>query len=144
LGAVPRGLAAARELDRRGVAVVVLERGEAVGARWRSRYAGLRLNTFAGFSHLPGRRLPRAAGRYASRDAFVDYLDRYARDYGLDVRLGVEAQRIDRNANGWSVTTSAGALLAPYVMATGGTPSQRCPTGRRDRPLPDRCCTRRS
>ena len=101
-------------------AVVVLERGEAIGARWRSRYAGLRLNTFAGFSHLPGRRLPRAAGRYASRDGFVEYLECYARDYRLDVRLGVDAQRIQRDANGWSVTTSAGARLAPYVVVATG------------------------
>jgi putative flavoprotein involved in K+ transport len=120
IGSGPAGLAAARELDRRRFAVVVLERGEAIGARWRSRYAGLRLNTFAGFSHLPGRRLPRAAGRYASRDGFVEYLERYARDNGLDVRLGVEAQRIDRAANGWGVTTSEGALSAPHVVVATG------------------------
>jgi putative flavoprotein involved in K+ transport len=120
IGSGPAGLAAARELNRRGLAVVVLERGDAVGARWRSRYAGLRLNTFAGFSHLPGRRLPRAAGRYASRDGFVEYLDRYARDHGLDVRLGVDAQRVDGDPHGWSVATPNGALAAPYVVVATG------------------------
>jgi putative flavoprotein involved in K+ transport len=68
IGGGPAGLATAGELARRGVAVVVMERGEAVGDRWRSRYEGLRLNTFRGFSHLPGQRLPRAAGRYAFRE----------------------------------------------------------------------------
>ena len=96
IGGGPAGLATAGELGRRGIAVVVIERGRALGARWRSRYDGLRLNTFRGFSHLPGRRLPRAAGRYASRDAFVDHLVAYAQARKLDVRVGVEALRIER------------------------------------------------
>jgi putative flavoprotein involved in K+ transport len=120
IGSGPAGLATARELGRRGVAVVVLERGEAVAARWRSRYAGLRLNTFSGFSHLPGRRLPRAAGRYASREAFVEYLGHYVRENDIDVRLGVDAQRIDPDVHGWSVTTSDGAWSAPYVIVATG------------------------
>jgi putative flavoprotein involved in K+ transport len=121
IGSGPAGLATARELDRRGIGVVVVERGDAVGARWRSRYAGLRLNTFRGFSHLPGRSLPRAAGRYASRDAFVDYLDAYARDHDLDVRLAVEAQRVDRDEEDrWSVATSDGSWSARHVIVATG------------------------
>jgi cation diffusion facilitator CzcD-associated flavoprotein CzcO len=42
------------------------------------------------------------------------------RDHGLDVRLGVDAQRIDPDANGWSVTTSQGAWRAPYVIVATG------------------------
>ena len=91
IGAGPAGLAAAAELRRRGLAAAVLERGDALGARWRSRYEGLRLNTYRAFSHLPGMPLPRAAGRYVSRDALIAYLEEYSRRFGLDVRLGVEA-----------------------------------------------------
>jgi putative flavoprotein involved in K+ transport len=79
VGSGPAGLAAAAEVKRRGRGVVVLERGESVAARWRSRYEGLRLNTYRAYSRLPGSRLPRAAGRYASLQAFVAYLDDYAR-----------------------------------------------------------------
>src|SRR3954447_7597385 len=89
IGGGPAGVATAGELGRRGIAVVVMERGRALGARWRWRYDGLRLNTFRGFSHLPGRRLPRAVGRYASRDAFVDHLGAYAEALMLDVRVGL-------------------------------------------------------
>lgn len=121
IGAGPAGLAAAREIGRRGIGVVVIERGDAVGARWRSRYAGLRLNTFSGFSHLPGQRLPRAAGRYASREAFVDYLESYARGHGLDVRLGVEAARVDRDGgHNWTVATTEGAWSAGHVVVATG------------------------
>jgi cation diffusion facilitator CzcD-associated flavoprotein CzcO len=98
-----------------------MERGGALGARWRSRYDGLRLNTFRGFSHLPGRRLPRAAGRYASRDAFVDHLVAYAQSHGLDVRVGVEARRIEPDGrSGWSVATSEGPWRARHVIVATG------------------------
>jgi putative flavoprotein involved in K+ transport len=121
VGAGPAGLAAAAALRGRGVRAVALERGAAIGARWRARYDGLRLNTFRAFSHLPGMRLPRAAGRYASRDAFVAYLDDYAAQHSLDVRLGVEAQRIERAAsNGWVVDSSGGRFAAPNVVVATG------------------------
>src|SRR4029078_1858079 len=44
-GAVGAGLAAAATLTRAGVATIVLERSDWVGASWRARYDGLRLNT---------------------------------------------------------------------------------------------------
>src|SRR6478736_7908836 len=129
IGGGPAGLATAGELRRRGIAVVVIECGRALGARWRSRYDGLRLNTFRGFSHLPGRRLPRAAGRYASREAFVDYLEAYARDDRFDVRLGVDARRIDRDGrNRWTVATSQGSwAAADVIVATGWDAEPRFP-----------------
>jgi len=121
VGGGPAGIATAGELRRRGIEVVVMERGPALGARWRSRYDGLRLNTFRGLSHLPRRRLPRAAGRYASRDAFVDYLVAYARAHRLDVRLGVEALRVEPGErNAWTVATSDGPWSAPYVIVATG------------------------
>ena len=121
IGGGPAGVATAGELGRRGIAVVVMEGGRAVGARWRSRYDGLRLNTFRGFSHLPGRRLPRAAGRYASRDAFVDHLGAYAEALKLDVRVGLEARQIEADGrNGWTVETSEGPWSARHVIVATG------------------------
>ncbi|MBV9366471.1 MAG: FAD-dependent monooxygenase [Solirubrobacterales bacterium] len=58
VGSGPAGLGVAGELKRRGLEAVVLERAEAIAARWRSRYAGLRLNTFRAYSHLPGSPFP--------------------------------------------------------------------------------------
>jgi putative flavoprotein involved in K+ transport len=58
-GAGPAGLAAAAVLRKHGFETVVLESTEAVGARWRTRYNGLRLNTMRTFSTLPGYRMPR-------------------------------------------------------------------------------------
>ena len=121
IGSGPAGLGVAGELKRQGVEAVVLERGQAIAARWRSRYAGLRLNTFRAYSHLPGFPLPRDGGRYCSLEVFVAYLEDYARRNELDVRLGVEAQGVERDQPGrWRVISPDGEWAArSVVIATG-------------------------
>jgi putative flavoprotein involved in K+ transport len=120
-GAGPAGLATAALLRKRGFEVLVLERADAVGARWRARYEPLRLNTARAFSTLPGYRMPRGYGRYPRREDFVRYLERYAGHHRLPVRFGTALERIDRGEDQlWRLDTSAGTLLARYaVVATG-------------------------
>lgn len=121
-GAGPAGLAAAALLGKRGFQTIVLERTEAVGARWRTRYEGLRLNTMRTFSTLPGHRIPRRYGRYPRREDFIAYLEAYAAKHRLSLRFGTELHRVDRaeQDGGWHLETSSGPLLARYlVVATG-------------------------
>jgi len=114
-------LAAAAVLKRRGFDVLVIERGPAVGMRWRERYEGLRLNTMRVFSTLPGYRFARRYGRYPRREDLVEYLERYAAHHGLAVRFGTELRRVDAaDEGGWALETCEGPLLARYaVVATG-------------------------
>jgi putative flavoprotein involved in K+ transport len=125
IGAGPGGLAAAAMLKRRGVDVVVLERSDAVGASWRRHYDRLHLHTVRWLSHLPGLKIPRSQGRWVSRDGVVDYLERYARHHGLDVRLGVEVERLERAGDStraaWRVLTAGGDDVDAehVVVATG-------------------------
>jgi putative flavoprotein involved in K+ transport len=124
IGAGPAGLAAAAMLQRWGVATVVLERAEVVGASWRRHYDRLRLHTVRWLSDLPGVPLPRSEGRWVSRDGVVRYLDRYAAEQRLRVRLRTEVERVERaddgEGAGWLVRTSDGALPArSVVVATG-------------------------
>jgi putative flavoprotein involved in K+ transport len=120
-GAGPAGLATAALLRKKGFEVLVLERANAVGARWRTRYEPLRLNTARAFSTLPGYRIPRSYGRYPQREDFVAYLERYADHHRLPVRFDTMLDRIDRGEDGlWRLETSADPLLARYaVVATG-------------------------
>jgi len=67
VGAGPAGLASAAELQRAGLAAVVLER-DAVGSSWKGRYDRLRLNSSRWTSRLPGSRHARRAGVFPSRD----------------------------------------------------------------------------
>ena len=127
VGGGPGGLAAGAELRRRGLRPVVLERGPQVGTSWRAGYDRLHLHTVRGLSGLPGFGIPRAAGRWASRDAVIDYLERYRAHHELEVRADTEVERItaaEAGASGgarWVIHTTAGERLAArsMVVATG-------------------------
>jgi putative flavoprotein involved in K+ transport len=121
IGAGAAGLGVAVELRRRGVAdVVVLEHADCVASSWRARYDGLHLNTVRGLSGLPRHPIPRGAGTWPSREAFIAYLEDVATRSGVEVRFGVEVQRIDRDGNRWKVETSSGALRAGFVVVAAG------------------------
>ena len=111
VGGGPGGLAAAAELRRRGLRPVVLERGEQVGTSWRAGYDRLHLHTVRALSGLPGFGIPRAAGRWASRDAVIDYLERYRAHHDLEVRANTEVERITAVGTA-EATTSAGTAEA--------------------------------
>src|ERR1700761_7356169 len=90
VGGGPAGLAAGAGLRRRGLRPVILERGGQVGTSWRAGYDRLHLHTVRSLSGLPGFAIPRAAGRWAARDAVIDYLERYRAHHQLDVRGGTQ------------------------------------------------------
>ena len=120
VGCGSAGLSAAAKLKACGFEVALIERGEAVGMRWRGRYEGLRLNTMGRFSSLPGYRIPRRLGRYVRREDFVGYLEEYANHHRLSIDYGVELERVERDDGRWRLRTSAESLLARYaVIATG-------------------------
>lgn len=120
VGAGPAGLAVAASLSRRGVRPSVVDRGSAVGDSWRSRYDRLRLHTPRVQSALPGMRIPKASGRWVSRDDFVRYLTDYAAHHGIEPRFGTEVTRLDRDGDGWSATTGEGVLRARQVVLASG------------------------
>jgi len=126
IGGGPAGLAAAAELRRRGMHPVILERGEQVGTSWRAGYDRLHLHTVRGLSGLPGFGIPRKAGRWPSRDAVIDYLERYRARHALEVRGRTEVERIaaaaaDGDGVRWVIHTTAGERLpARSVVVAAG------------------------
>jgi putative flavoprotein involved in K+ transport len=120
VGAGPAGLGVGAELKRRRINVLLLERGPAVAPAWKDRYDGFRLNTSSWFSYLPGRRFPRAAGRWPPRDALVDYYQRYARDHGLRVCTQTTVERVERSSRGWRVLSDQAEFKAPFVVVATG------------------------
>jgi len=127
-GAGAAGLASAAMLQRAGVPCLVLERSGQVGASWRSRYDGLRLNTLGWMSTLPGHHVGRRARHFPTREEWVAYLERYAHHHDLRIEFGTEVQRIDRERGGWGIETSRGRLRARLVvLATGYDHDPRLP-----------------
>jgi putative flavoprotein involved in K+ transport len=119
VGAGPAGLALARELQRRGVRPVLLERGR-VGETWSRQYAGLRLHARADASALPGMPWRGTATPFPTADEMVAYLRAYAAHFALDVREGVTVTDAEPAEDGWSLRTDAGAWRSGrLVMATG-------------------------
>ena len=114
VGAGPAGLALARELRRRGVRPVLLERGR-VGETWARQYRGLRLHALAGSSSLPGMPWPGRGDRFPSGAEMVAYLRAYAERFAIDVREGV--------------TVTSAAPLSPGAEPRGATPGWRLGVG---------------
>lgn len=114
------GLATAAELRRAGVTALVLDRAEALGASWRQRYDRLKLNTTRWTSRLPHTPYPKGTPLYPSRDEVVAYLERFAADNALDVKLRTRVERIDREDGGWRVRTSGGDFVVPEVVVATG------------------------
>jgi putative flavoprotein involved in K+ transport len=120
VGAGAAGLSAAAELQARNVPARVLERSDRVAESWRNRYDSLFLNTPRFTSTLGRYRMPRSMGRWPTRDALVEYLEEYARRMELEIRFGVELERVQRDDGSWSLATSNGTIKAAYlVIATG-------------------------
>ena len=119
IGAGPAGLACAAMLQRAGRRVVVLERGE-IGAAWATRYDRLQLHTVRWLSCLPGYRIPRSFGKWPTAQRVHEYLRRYAERHALDVRTGVEAERLERDGERWVIHTADGAIEAERVIVATG------------------------
>lgn len=116
------GLAMSWCLTQEGVDHVVLERG-AVGQRWRDeRWDSLTLLTPNWATRLPG--FPYdgdAPDGFDTRDAYLAYLERYARSFCAPVRTGTTVTRVTPAAGGGlAIDTSRGRIDARNVVAATG------------------------
>lgn len=91
----------------------MLEKTDHIGASWRTRYDGLRLNTPGWMSTQPGYRARRRRyGEYPSRDAWIEYLEDYFAHHRIDVRFGTQVRRVEAVDGGWRVDTDGGDMHA--------------------------------
>lgn len=99
---------------------MLLERAEHVGNAWRNHYARLHLHTHRKHSGLPLFPMPADFSRYPARAQVVEYLESYARHFGLAPRFGEGVVRIHPDGSGWAVQTAKGDHRAQHVVVATG------------------------
>ena len=121
IGAGPAGLATSRELARRGVSHLVVERGGTVGQTWADLYDSLVLHTTRRLSALPDLAFPPGTPRFPTRLDLLGYLREYARRFSLPVQVDTPVVGLQRTSRHWTVRTSRGDTLAAraVVVASG-------------------------
>jgi len=120
VGAGPAGLAAGAMLRRQGIDTLLLEEAGDVGSSWRAHYDRLHLHTVRWLSGLPGFPITRAFGKSVARDDVHRYLQGYAERNQLKIRLHTRVLGLERVDARWSLRTSAGPLLARWVVIATG------------------------
>ena len=129
IGAGQAGLGVSRELARRGIDHVVLERGR-VGESWRSqRWDSFALNSPAWFNVLPGDSAPERPDSFPSAAEFALSLQRYGFRHRLPVREGVPVHGVANGAPGapLRVLIDGDAIEARSVIVASGTSKPRIP-----------------
>jgi putative flavoprotein involved in K+ transport len=120
IGGGQAGLTTGYFLSRQGRSFVIVDANERVGDAWRKRWDSLRLFTPALFNHLPGMRVAAPRWSFPTKDEMADYLEEYARRFGLPVRNSVTVQRLAKEGDRFVVSTNDGRLEADNVIVATG------------------------
>ena len=128
IGGSQAGLAVGYYLQRAGRRFAILNEHQRVGDAWRNRWDTLRLFTPARYSGLPGMPFQGRPSAYPTKNDVADYLESYAREFGLPVRTGARVERLSASGDGFEVLCGGVVLSAAnVVVATGAYHHPRVP-----------------
>jgi putative flavoprotein involved in K+ transport len=126
IGAGQAGLATAFQLRQSGRDCLVVDAGTRVGDGWRNQWDSLRLYSPAKHDSLPGMAFPADPWHFPGKDEVADYLETYARELALPVRLSTRVSRLSAaTTGGFLVETDGGDYLADHVVVATGTFGRR-------------------
>ena len=120
IGGSQAGLAMAWHLARHHLRSVVLEAGPEIGHTWRSRWDSLTLFTPTQHDALPGMPFPGPPDTYPTKESVAGYLNAYAAEFDLPVRLNTRVTALIRTAEGFEARTDDGVFRARQVVVATG------------------------
>jgi putative flavoprotein involved in K+ transport len=126
VGGGQAGLAIGYHLSKADDDFVILDAGLAVGESWRNRYDSLTLFTPSQYDSLPGVAFPGEEDAYPTKDQVADYLQGYAKQFRLPMRMNTRVTRISRAQTHFVLETTRGTLTAAQVVIGVGT--MQCPS----------------
>lgn len=122
IGAGQAGLATGYHLSRLGRAFLILDGNDRVGDNWRCHWDSLRLFTPAKYDGLPGLPFPGDPWSFPSKDHIADYLENYAVEMNLPVRLQTRVDGLEaRPGGGYAVHLGAQTITSDNVVVATGT-----------------------
>jgi putative flavoprotein involved in K+ transport len=120
IGGGQAGLAMGYHLADRGLSFVIVDASPEVGHVWRSRWDSLRLFTSATYNNLPGMQFPGASGGYPGKDEIADFLQAYATELELPVRLNTQVTSLTREDGSYVARSEDAAIRARQVVVATG------------------------
>lgn len=116
IGGGQAGLSAGYALKERDIDFVIVDANERVGDAWRKRWDSLRLFTPARMNGLPGMSYPGPGNTFIGKGQIADYLEDYATKMEIPVRSDVRVERLSKEGDLFTATTSAGNIRARNVI----------------------------
>ena len=123
IGAGQAGLCTGYHLQRMDRPALIVDANERIGNNWRRHYDSLRLYTPAKYSGLPGMAFPgEDRWHYPGRDDVADFLERYAIQSDLPVRMSTRVDRlVARPAGGYTAVIGGDTITCDNVVVATGT-----------------------
>jgi putative flavoprotein involved in K+ transport len=116
IGGGQSGLSVGYHLLRRGQEFAILDASRRVGDSWRNRWDSLRLFTPARYNGLDGMPFDAPPHYFPSKNEMADYLEAYAKSFGLPVQNGVRVETVTKRNGRFIVTTSDRKFEADNVV----------------------------
>ena len=122
IGAGQAGLATGYHLRRLGRPFLIVDGNERVGDNWRQQWDTLRLYTPAKYDGLPGLPFPGARWAFPQKDEVADYLESYALQWDLPVRMSTRIDALEaRPGGGYAASVGADTITCDNVVVATGT-----------------------